>query len=213
MATFDKGILGGFSGKVGTVVGARWRGKNIMRSLPQRGDYTPSELQLQQRAKFKTVIRFLTPIQRIVAKFFGSEQGDKSPFNLATGYHLTEAVIPDGDDYVMDYPKVLISRGDLRGLTDETLTAAANQELTLGWTDNSGQGNADANDKLVVVVYSPTANLYQQVDPAGVRSDASATLSLPAYYSGLEVQVWATFVTADEKLAATSSYLGAVTVS
>tara|TARA_R100001369_G_scaffold90591_1_gene129830 strand:+ start:661 stop:972 length:312 start_codon:yes stop_codon:yes gene_type:complete len=98
MAKFEKGILGGFSGKVGTVVGARWRGKNIMRSLPQRGDYTPSELQLQQRKKFKTVIRFLTPIQSIVAKFFGSEQGDKSPFNLATGYHLTEAVIPDGND-------------------------------------------------------------------------------------------------------------------
>jgi len=110
MAKFEKGILGGFSGKVGTVVGARWRGKNIMRSLPQRGDYTPSELQLQQRAKFKTVIQFLTPIQRIVGRFFGSEQGDKSPFNLATGYHLTEAVTPDGDGYVMDYPKVLISR-------------------------------------------------------------------------------------------------------
>ena len=39
MATFEKGILGGFSGKVGNVVGSRWRGKNIMRSLPQRGNY------------------------------------------------------------------------------------------------------------------------------------------------------------------------------
>jgi len=213
MATFKKGILGGFSGKVGTVVGARWRGKNIMRSLPQRGDYTPTELQLQQREKFRTVIRFLTPIQNIVGRFFGSEQGDKSPFNLATGYHLTEAVTPDGDGYVMDYLKVLISRGDLRGLNDESITADANQELSLSWTDNSGQGNAGATDQLVVVVYSPVSKLYQQFIPAGVRSDASASLSLPAYYSGLEVQVWATFITADENLAATSSYLGAVTVS
>ncbi|APY12222.1 hypothetical protein BWZ22_13745 [Seonamhaeicola sp. S2-3] len=30
MATFEKGILGGFSGKVGNVVGARWRGKNLI---------------------------------------------------------------------------------------------------------------------------------------------------------------------------------------
>ncbi|WP_339703491.1 DUF6266 family protein [uncultured Marixanthomonas sp.] len=213
MAKFEKGILGGFSGKVGTVVGARWRGKNIMRSLPQRGDYTPSELQLQQRAKFKTVIQFLTPIQRIVGRFFGSEQGDKSPFNLATSYHLTEAVTPDGDGYVMDYPKVLISRGDLRGLTDESITTDANQELILSWTDNSGQGNADAADKLIVVVYAPTLKLYQQFDPAGLRSNASTSINLPAYYSGVEVQVWATFVTADENLAAPSSYLGAVTVS
>jgi len=98
-------------------------------------------------------------------------------------------------------------------LTDESITADANQELILSWTDNSGQGNADAADKLIVVVYAPTLKLYQQFDPAGLRSNASTSINLPAYYSGVEVQVWATFVTADENLAATSSYLGAVTVS
>ena len=213
MATFDKGILGGFSGKVGTVVGARWRGKNVMRSLPQRGDYTPSESQLQQRAKFKTVIRFLTPIQYVISKFFGTEQGDKSPFNLATGYYLLEAVTPDGDDYVIDYPKALISRGDLRGLTDEAMTPAANQQLDLTWADNSGQGNAASDDQLLVIVYAPDGTMFQQFENAAKRSDASASVTLPAYYSGLEVLVWATFVTADEQLAAMSTYLGAVTIS
>lgn len=42
MAVFEKGILGGFSGKVGNVVGARWRGKNIM-SLPKRKRSTHSK--------------------------------------------------------------------------------------------------------------------------------------------------------------------------
>lgn len=56
MATFEKGILGGFSGKVGSVVGARWRGINIMRRLPARGNYTPSPEQLAQRQKFTVVI-------------------------------------------------------------------------------------------------------------------------------------------------------------
>ena len=66
MATFEKGILGGFSGKVGNVVGSRWRGKNVMRSLPQRGNYTPTEKQEEQRLKFKTVIGFLTPLVGIL---------------------------------------------------------------------------------------------------------------------------------------------------
>ena len=35
MAEIKKGILGGFSGKVGTVVGVNWRGKDIIRSLPK----------------------------------------------------------------------------------------------------------------------------------------------------------------------------------
>ncbi|HET6556446.1 MAG TPA: DUF6266 family protein [Prolixibacteraceae bacterium] len=33
MATFVNGILGGFSGKVGTVIGACWKGIDYMRGL------------------------------------------------------------------------------------------------------------------------------------------------------------------------------------
>lgn len=40
MATLNKGILGGFSGKVGTVVGANWRGLDIIRSRPKISNAT-----------------------------------------------------------------------------------------------------------------------------------------------------------------------------
>ena len=33
MGTIKKGILGGFSGKVGTVIGAAWKGIDYMRSV------------------------------------------------------------------------------------------------------------------------------------------------------------------------------------
>ena len=38
MGTYNKGILGAFSGKVGPVVGATWRGKEVMRSLPKKSN-------------------------------------------------------------------------------------------------------------------------------------------------------------------------------
>ena len=44
MGTYNKGILGPFSGKVGTVVGASWRGKDVMRSLPKKTDRTPDDI-------------------------------------------------------------------------------------------------------------------------------------------------------------------------
>jgi hypothetical protein len=213
MATFEKGILGGFSGKVGNVVGARWRGRNIMRSLPQRGNYTPTEEQLIQREKFKAVVAFLNPIKDVESKYFGKKQGDKSSYNLATSYHLKEALIETVDGYVIDYPKVLIGKGDLRGLDTPVLVAAPAQVLDLSWTDNSGQGNADPLDTLVVVVYAPVPNLYQVFDPAGTREEAAVNLPLPAFMSGLEVQVWATFASTTGKVAAVSTYLGAVTVT
>jgi len=214
MGTFSKGILGGFSGKVGNVVGARWRGKDIMRSLPQRGTYLPTQAQQDQRDRFKAVILFLTPIKDILSAYFGKQQGDKSTFNLATGYHIKYALLPDPvEGYVIDYPKVLIGKGDLRGLSNGAVAPAANQELTITWDDNSGQGNASATDELVVVVYCETLDLFETANPAGTRDVTTVQMPLPAYWAAQQVQVWATFVTPDKKLAATSTFLGTVTLT
>ncbi|TYA55292.1 DUF6266 family protein [Formosa maritima] len=212
MATFEKGILGGFSGKVGNVVGSRWRGRNVMRSLPQRGNYTPTEEQLLQRERFKTVVEFLTPIKGELSKYFGKKQGDKSTYNLATSYHLLEALTEVLGGFTMDYRKVLISKGDLRGLDTPTLAAAANQVLNLGWVDNSGQGNAVETDTLLVVVYAPVEQLYQTFEGVATRNQGSVALTLPAFMAGMEVETWASFVSDTGKEAAVSTYLGPVTV-
>jgi hypothetical protein len=60
MGRIKKGILGGFSGKVGSVVGASWKSIDYIRSLPAsvRNPRTPA--QVNQRSKFATVIKFLT---------------------------------------------------------------------------------------------------------------------------------------------------------
>lgn len=213
MATFEKGILGGFSGKVGNVVGARWRGKNVMRSVPQRGNYTPTQAQLLQRQRFATVVEFLSPIKGILSQYFGKQQGDKSAYNLATSYHLKNALIEIPGGFEMDYPKVLISKGDLRDIDTPAISAAANQVINLTWVDNSGQGNASATDQLVVVFYAPALNVFQAYENIASREDESAQITLPAFLAGSDVETWATFVTDTNKLAAISSYLGTVTVS
>ncbi len=58
MATIVKGILGGFSGKVGTVVGANWRGKDIIRSRPKPSKKPPTDKQVIQQLKFKMAVTF-----------------------------------------------------------------------------------------------------------------------------------------------------------
>ena len=214
MGKFSKGILGGFSGKVGNVVGVRWRGRDIMRSLPQRGNYEPTQLQIDQRERFSTVVAFLTPIKDVVSAYYGKQQGDKSAYNLATGYHIREALLPDPiEGYLINYLKVLISKGDLRGLNNATATPDAGQQVTISWSDNSGQGNASATDQLVVVAYCEALDLFEVANPAGTRDLTTVQLPLPAYWAAQEVQLWATFVTTDQKLAATSTYLGAVTLT
>lgn len=212
MATFEKGILGGFSGKVGNVVGTRWRGKNVMRSLPQRGKYTPSLRQEEQREKFKTVIGFLSPIVEVLNLYFGSPQGDKSRSNLATSYHLKNAVVSTQTGMVMDYEKVLISKGDLRGIDGGTLVAAAGQTLNFNWQDNSGQGKATATDIFMVVLYAPDLQMYYTNLDVATRDATTATITLPNYMASFEVEVWASFSKPTTNFAAISTYMGAVTV-
>tara|TARA_R110002126_G_scaffold100897_2_gene232671 strand:+ start:6296 stop:6937 length:642 start_codon:yes stop_codon:yes gene_type:complete len=212
MATFEKGILGGFSGKVGNVVGSKWRGKNVMRSLPQRGKYTATAKQEEQQQKFKTVIGFLSPLVNILSLYFGSPQGDKSRANLATSYHLKNAVISTPLGMVMDYPKVLISKGDLRGIDGGTFAAGAAQTLNLGWQDNSGQGKATTTDELMVVVYAPDLNLFYTNVAVATRDATTATVTLPNFMASFEVEVWASFSKPGTNFAAISTYMGAVTV-
>ncbi|HNP33863.1 MAG TPA: DUF6266 family protein [Flavobacterium sp.] len=68
MRTYNKGILGPFSGKVGTVVGANWRGKDIIRSLPKKTNRTTTETQQLQRDKFTAVSEFLTPMSAVLTQ-------------------------------------------------------------------------------------------------------------------------------------------------
>lgn len=212
MATFEKGILGGFSGKVGNVVGSRWRSKNVMRSLPQRGKYTATQKQEEQREKFKVVIGFLSPIVDVLSRYFGSPQGDKSRSNLATSYHLKNAVVSTPTGMVMEYPKVLISKGDLRGIDGGSVTAVANQTLNFSWQDNSGQGNATATDELMVVVYAPDLNLFYTNMAVATRDASSAVVTLPNFMATFEVEVWASFSKPETNFAAISTYMGAITV-
>jgi len=212
MATFDKGILGGFSGKVGSVVGSRWRGKNIMRGLPQRTNYVPSEKQEEQRQKFKTVIGFLSPIVNVLSLYFGNAQGDKSRANLATSYHLKNAVKSTALGMVMDYEKVLISKGDLRGIDAGTLTAGTGQTLDLGWLNNSGQGKATSTDTLLVVVYAPDLNLFYTNLSVATRDATTATVNLPNFMASFEVEVWASFSKPETNFAAISTYMGSITI-
>lgn len=210
MGTYNKGILGAFSGKVGPVVGASWRGKDVMRSLPKKTNRIPTASQLEQRNKFAMATSFLTPINPVVKMYFGTNSGIKTRRNLAMSYLIKEALVFNDPNWEWNYSKILIARGELQALDGATISAAAGQSIQLNWTNNSTEGNASPTDKMVVVVYEETSNSTWYSLNLGPRSASSAVLDLPTYTAGLTVHVWATFATADDAMAATSQYLGTV---
>lgn len=213
MARITKGILGGFSGKVGTVVGASWRGQDIIRSIPKPSSRKATGRQMLQQLKFKLVIDFLKPLTAIQNRYFGSGSGSKSRVNLAVSYTISEAVQVTADLPELVYNKVLITRGDLAGFQDIAAAVQPGNIIRLSWQDNSAQGNASATDKASAVCYSEDLGTFELFESVAVRTGLTSDLTLPDYYSGKQVQVWAYFHNTEETSASNSSYLGALTMA
>ena len=212
MARITKGILGGFSGKVGTIVGANWRGQDIIRSIPKPSSKQPSERQLLQQVKFKLVIGFLQPVKNIQTKYFGSGSGSKSRVNMAVSYTINEAIQMNGDIPELMYNKVLITKGDLAGFQNVTVVPQAGNILQLNWENNSAQGNADPADKANMVCYCEELGTFEIFEAVAERSVLTTEVTLPNYYAGKEVQVWAFFRNEKETVACNSAYLGVQTL-
>jgi len=208
MATLNKGILGGFSGKVGTVVGANWRGKDIIRSRPKISQRNPSDKQLIQQLKFKMAISFLQPIKNIQSRYFGAGSGVKSRVNLAVSYTINEAMAVVAGIPELIYNKVLVTRGDLTGFQNAALSTQPGGMLSLEWEDNSMQGNAAAADQVSIVCYSEELKNWEIYEGIVMRSDLMADVTLPAYCLGKTMEVYAFLNNEKQTTASTSFYLG-----
>lgn len=209
MAEIEKGILGGFSGKVGTVVGSNWRGKNIIRSLPKKSKRIASDLQLLQREKFRLVAQFLAPLSRLTGKYFGQYQGAKSRSNLAMSHQLMEAVVETDGVLSLDFSKVLLTKGTVPIVQIES-SIIENNALTIAWTSNADFGLAKATDRLIVVVYSKAHKLFYVIESEATRADETLTAPLPTDWGTADNEVWVCWVSENALSCSTSMYLGAL---
>ena len=208
MATFNEGILGGFSGTVGPVVGTTWRGVPVMRSKPTKPNKKPSPAQLRNQLKFTMANAFLNPLKSFLNKSFDQPEKKRSRFDFAKSYFLTEAMQPTEDSFTIDYPKVLISKGPLRGLRHVTITPQGEQKAVLQWTDNSALGLAYATDVLSVIGYVPATQDFILFEAAAQRQTTEVLLAFPEAMQGATLEIWATFMNEKTKQYSISDYVG-----
>lgn len=209
MATITKGILGGFSGTVGTIVGATWRGKDIIRSRPKPSGKQPTEKQKLQQAKFGLAINFLQPLRTLQNLYFGNKAGVKSRVNQAVSYLINNAMEVVENLPKLVYNKVLITKGDLTGFQNVAVVVQPDQVMKFSWENNVEQGNAAADDVFCAVCYCEELNDFSITDN-GIRRDALlAEVQLPEYLQGKQVRVFVFFHNQKETGACNSVYLGA----
>lgn len=210
MGTISKGILGGFNGTVGTVIGGTWKGIDYMRSRPAKRTFDPTPAQLEQQAKFATVIRFLDSMIGVIRIGFKNNAIRMTAFNSAMSYNIKNAIEGDYPAFAINYPMALISRGDLPNALAPAASATGGT-INFTWTDNSGTGSALPTDQSMLVAYCPARNASVYTTSGGDRSGGAGSLNA-ASFVGETVQTWIAFISEDGKNVAGSLFTGEVTV-
>lgn len=213
MGTIKQGILGGFSGKVGNVVGATWKGINYMRALASKVSNPKTDLQLEQRQKFAAAVKFLQPLTQFLKIGFKNYAVKMTAMNNAMAYILRNAIQGTYPNYTIDYTNVLLSRGNLAPAMNQSVTSTVAGTILFAWDDNSDETGASALDKSLLVVYDVEKNQAVYFTELGTRADKTQPVTVPNSFSGDLVHCYIGFITADGKTLSNSKYAGAVTVA
>ena len=196
MGKIGQGILGGFSGKVGNVVGARWKGIDYMRVKADRRNDANTEGQIAQRSRFSGILRFaqsvLNPIVRPIWEV-AAKGLQMTGFNLFIKDNM-EAFDAEGN--VIDFGQLQMSKGDLApAKLAIASTDGVEKSVTVSWPDNTGQGQSNANDRLRLLAVKE-GKIPVLLNTSFERSAGTGDYVIP-FETGDEIHVYAFFENAD----------------
>lgn len=208
MAILKNGLHGGFSGKLGNVVGSMVGGKCIVRSLPQTNNKNKigSTKQNIYRIRFRNLHDFLKPLLHFIRTGFNLEGrlNDLSAYNSAKSYNLLNAVEMDG---TLNYEKILVSKGKL--------PHAKNLQLYIddigfhfSWTNNNDLVHERLSDQLMILAYTDKDHTPYYVLSSNRRSQLQDSLNIPSYEKGKLFHIWVSFISDNREGITDSLYMG-----
>ncbi|MBI5373728.1 MAG: hypothetical protein HZA79_17010 [Sphingobacteriales bacterium] len=211
MARHAQGILGEFSGKVGTVIGGSWKGIPYMRGRSLRKkNRNMTEAQVQQQARFRMATQFIRAMNILLNTSYEESSG-KTNKNLALKQLLEQSIGGVYPDLFINYSTVYVAKGSLKKADNPAVAAGTQGMLNFSWTDTSGLGNSTSGDKAILVAYCPGTGDFMFNVNAASRSQGNDSLDV-RFFSGKEVHTWISFRSADGKQSADSIYTGKLLV-
>jgi hypothetical protein len=203
------GAFGGFQKKTGALVGKWVNGQNVISAIPHPSQEPPTTPQLNVRAKFKTVVQFLSRISPLIKVGFQNAHEEKqTAFNAAFKYNYYEAVTGVAPNYTIDYPKLVYSKGRLSVPYNASVLVNVAGTVKFDWLATLSTGIGAVTDMATVMIYNPAKEQFVSLVGAAARSALTCNLLVPGDFSGDEVHAWISMVSADGKVTSNSTYLG-----
>lgn len=203
------GAFGGFQNQTGPLVGHWTNGQNVITAIPHPSQKPATTAQLNMRAKFKTVVSFLRALTGLIrVGYQNAHKENQTAFNAAFMETYANAVVGVAPNYVIDYPKLLYSKGFLSGPYDWEVIIDAVAAVKFAWKANLGTGIGAPTDLATLMAYNDIKKEFVILTSAAPRSALTATLQLPPTFTGDEVYLYISFVSANGKMCSDSVYVG-----
>lgn len=175
MGIIRQGILGGFAGTVGAVVGSSWKGIATMRSRPLSVTNPRTNAQVNNRTNFKALSALGSSLLSGVIKPLNDRFAQRmSGFNQFMTWN-SNVFSDNGTSF--DGANLVLSRGRL-GVTllDELLQDGSS--VTIAWSTVIQGSFQNENDRAYIVILDSDANVLAVSSGAKKRSEESVTLNL-----------------------------------
>lgn len=212
MAEIKDGILGGVSGKVGTVVGFSWRNKKLIRAKPTISKKPRTDKQLTQQTKLRYCTQLLTPIRKFVNKYIPASSNSQIGFEVLLSKLMKEMYIEQDEMFCIDYTQFYFALGILPTTLKTSIKFLKNGKLKVQWEDNSLQGIANSDDQLTVIALLQESHEFLLFEQLAKRQDGKTSFILPEDCVDNYIHFWFMWTNAADNLNSTSMYLGCLEI-
>lgn len=190
MGKINQGILDGFNGKVGTVVGYKVHGKKVMRAYVDKVKDPRTAKQLDARLRFKTLAALAVGF--LAAGKQGLDSIAKSCRHTVANSLMRinqGAVHAEGGVAEVEYSELVCSQGPLPQVSFSAASFEEPLKVSVDFAPNSDTPGADADDDVYLFVYEPLSAQGLLSAPVK-RSTGAVEMRMPSTWSGLTVHVY-----------------------
>lgn len=211
MGKSSQGVFGGWTNKVGNVVGRMRGGVNIYSIYQPNVSNPKTTIQLQVRRKFSMCSKFLSAMSGIAKIGFKAYSQGGYWMGVGVAHNYDDCVTGTWPSYVYNFSNLVVSKGVLAQVYNPSASAQG-LDLNLTWTDNSGIGNALDTDGVAVGIYNETKNEAAVDSLSAARSARQASFSCPSTWTGDKVHVYMFMHRQDDSISSDTLYLGNFTL-
>lgn len=206
MAVSQNPMTGKMSGTVGNFVTSSYRGRNVVKSKAFNPKDANTEAQQKHRSVFRMMSEEYVSLASIVNNGFPSRPKTQSPYNAFMAVNLSGAVDKSGIEPVIDYSKMVVSKGSL--VRVNLLGAVAGAEgVTISYQTLASYPGASEDDRVVAVLKTTDGAVLTTQQSRGSEDTASMLLPLPDAVKEHVLYAYLLVLSADMSKASLSVYV------